>query len=34
MGKFKFLIRKGGSFYTGDVNDNEKFDFMLVHYPF
>ena len=32
MRKFKFLIRKGGSFYTDDVN--EEFDFMLVHYPY
>ena len=31
MGKFRFLIR-AGSYYTGDVN--EKFDFMLVHYPY
>ena len=31
MGKFKFLIRTG-SYYTGDVK--EKFDFMLVHYPY
>lgn len=31
MGKFKFLIRKGG-YCTNDVN--EKFDFMLVHYPY